>query len=966
MVRLFFSAFLTIVLPYTPVTAQYKTIDQQALHWADSVLKTMKTDEKIGQLFMVATYSSGNEQHHHAIEQFIATYHIGGLIFMQGSPVRQAHLTNRFQSQSDLPLFIGMDMEWGLGMRLDSTIHFPKQMTLGAIQDNSLIYNMGKEIGSQMRRLGVNVAFAPVVDINSNPLNPVIGIRSFGENQELVSEKAKAYMNGLQDAGVIAVAKHFPGHGDTQVDSHESLPTIMASKTMLLEREIKPYTSLIQNGLKGIMTGHLHVPALEEGTKVPATLSENIVESFLKQDIGFRGLVFTDALNMKAISSQFDNGEAELQAFSAGNDILLFSTQIPVAIKKIKKVIRRNSELKDRLNRSVRKILAFKYETLHRNRPVINTDNLTHYLNNNEAKALRHKLYQQAATIVKNKDGKLPIKKLDNRHFASLTFDIATDFNKALEYYTSLATYDYRHDQENVLFEKLINYETVVVGVFDRLSAEQKAFLGRLSKSTHIIICHAGSSYSLVDLSMFNSIVHIEENNKTTQYILAEVVFGARDTTGKIPVSVDEKIPYGTGINVEESQRLSWGIAESVGMSSRVLNKIDGILKEAVQDCATPGGQVLVAREGQIVYENNFGYYTYDSVNAVSSETIYDVASITKVAATLQAFMFLHERGEIDLEKKLSNYLPELKGTNKEHMLLLDILTHQAGLWPYLPFWKQTVQDSTRIEGYYSTDFENEFQYHVAPGLYATNAIKDSVWSWVKNSKIITKADKRPYAYRYSDMGYYLLQRLIEKSLNQDMEQFLQQNFYGPLGMSSTGYLPLCNFPLSRMAPTEKDNYFRNTLVYGMVHDQGAALLGGVAGHAGLFSNARDLAKLMQMHLQGGTYGGHRFLQPGTIGLFSKQQYESNRRGIGWDKPATAQWYGPSSRFASAKTFGHTGFTGTAAWADPEFDLVYIFLSNRIHPDASNRKLIQNNIRTRIQEVIYESIWEYEQYDCDE
>ncbi|MEM9297865.1 MAG: glycoside hydrolase family 3 N-terminal domain-containing protein [Bacteroidota bacterium] len=965
MVRLFFSAFLTIVVSYTPVTAQNKTIDQQALHWADSVSKTMKTDEKIGQLFMVAAYSSGNEQHHHAIEQLIKSYHIGGLIFMQGSPVRQAHLTNRFQSQSDLPLLIGMDMEWGLGMRLDSAIHFPKQMTLGAIQDNSLIYDMGKEIGSQMRQLGVNVAFAPVVDINSNPLNPVIGIRSFGENQELVSQKAKAYMNGLQDAGVIAVAKHFPGHGDTQVDSHKLLPTITASKTMLLEREIKPYISLVQNGLKGIMTGHLHVPALEEGALIPATLSENIVENFLKQEIGFQGLIFTDALNMKAISSQLDNGEAELQAFSAGNDILLFSTQIPVAIKKIKKAIRRNSELKDRLDRSVRKILAFKYETLQANNPVINTDNLSSYLNNNKAKALRRRLYRQAAIVIKNNDKQLPVKKLDNRHFANLNFGKSSDFKKALEYYTSMAKYDYLADQENVLFRKLINYEAVVIGVFDRLTEEQKAFLGKLSESTHIIICHAGSSYRLEDLSMFNSIVHIEENNKTTQYILAEAVFGAKDTTGKIPVSVDE-IPYRTGINVEESQRLSWGVAENVGMSSKVLNKIDNILEEAVQDYATPGGQVLIARKGQIVYESNFGYYTYDSINAVSSETIYDVASVTKVAATLQAFMFLHERGEIDLEKKLSNYLPELKGTNKEHMLLLDILTHQAGLWPYLPFWKQTLQNSTLIKGYFSSDLEDEFQYHVAPGLYATNVIKDSVWNWVKNSKIITKIDKKPYAYRYSDMGYYLLQRLIEKNLNQSMEQFLQQNFYGPMGMSSTGYLPLCNFPLSRIAPTEEDNYFRNTLVYGMVHDQGAALIGGVAGHAGLFSNARDLAKLMQMHLQGGTYGGHRFLQPGTIGLFSKQQYESNRRGIGWDKPATAQWYGPSSRFASAKTFGHTGFTGTAAWADPEFDLVYIFLSNRIHPDASNRKLIQNNIRTRIQEVIYESIWEYEQYDCNE
>ncbi|MEM6522803.1 MAG: glycoside hydrolase family 3 N-terminal domain-containing protein [Bacteroidota bacterium] len=960
----FFCAFLLFVVLSTPTFSQKYSAEPKAQHWVDSVLNTLNLEEKIGQLFMVAAYSSGNEQHYNALEQLIENYNIGGLIFMQGGPLRQAYLTNRFQSLSRLPLLIGMDMEWGLGMRLDSTISFPKQMTLGAVQNEHLIYEMGLEIGRQMQRLGVNVGFAPVVDINSNPKNPVIGIRSFGENVQEVSKRTIAYMNGLKDAGVIAVAKHFPGHGDTEIDSHKSLPTISVSKNILLERELKPYIKLIGSGLDGIMTSHLYVPAIEENKGTPASLSQKVVKELLRHEMNFKGLIFTDALNMKAISNSFQNGSAELEAFKAGNDILLFSTQVPATIKKIKKAVRKNTELHQQLNSSVRKILMYKYELNRSWKEHINTDNLISSLNNADAKALKYNLYKNAVVTVKNTANAVPIKELDSKFFASLSIGESDTFLKTLDDYTFFAHYDYNEFNEATLLKQLNSFDAVVVGAFGKIDARLQAFLNKIARYTTVIVCYAGTSYNVKTLDNVSTIIHVEENNIITQILLAEAVFGAIETTGRLPVSVSEELPQGSGISTTSTLRLSRDLPENVGMDSQTLEQIDEILEEAIQDAATPGGQVLVARKGRIIYEKNFGHYTYDSLKPVSSRTIYDIASITKVAATLQALMFLYERADIDLEKKLSFYLTDLKGTNKEHMLIIDILTHQAGLWPYLPFWKQTLEDSTFINDFYSKGLENKFQYQVAPGLYANNNIKDSVWMWVKGSKVISKKDREPYPYRYSDMGYYLLQRLVEKTINQNMEQFLHQNIYNPLGMTSTGYLPLCNFPLSRIAPTEQDNYFRNTLVYGMVHDQGAALIGGVAGHAGLFSNAIDLAKLMQMHLQGGTYGGYRFLQPGTIGLFTKQQYAFNRRGIGWDKPSKAQWYGPSSRFASGKTFGHTGFTGTAAWVDPKFDLVYIFLSNRIHPDASNRKLIRKNIRSRIQEVIYESIWEYEQYNC--
>ena len=941
--------------------------------WADSVLTTMSLDEKIGQLFMVAAYSRGDKEHEAQIQKLISEHDIGGLIFFQCCPETQVKLTNRYQEISKYPLLIGQDFEWGLGMRLDSTLSFPKQMTLGAISNDSLIYEMGREIAREMKQLGVHINFAPVVDVNNNPANPVIGYRSFGENKQVVARKSLAYMSGLQDNGIMANAKHFPGHGDTNADSHHTLPVIKHSKKRMDTLELFPFRHLMKNGLMSVMVAHLNIPAYDADPKRPTTLSRKVVNDLLRKKMGFSGLIFTDALNMRGVTDHFEPGIADLLAFNAGNDILLFPEDVPRAITLIKEGVASKKIREEQIDARVLRILqAKKWAGLDAYKPA-STVNLLAKINSPEARQLNYELYRNAATLVANDKKLIPVKVLDTLSIGSLSLNAGstTEFQKVIQKYAPVQNYDLKdasEEETNSVVEALGNFDLVVVGVHGMNNSYSRNFgvtpymldvINRISDKTRVILSVFGNPYSLKDFKDQEHLLCLYQENDITQSIAAQIIFGGISAKGKLPVTPVEGLNAGTGIFTESLGRLGYQTPEAVGMDSKVLDGIDEIIEEAIREQATPGAQVLVARKGKIVFERSYGYYTYDSAVAVDDNTIYDVASVTKVVATLQAAMFLEERGLIDMNKKASHYLPELKITNKKDMILRDILTHQAGLWPYLPYWSQTVTEGEFDSTFYRINPDEEFNQQVSLGLYAKENLGDSVWYWTVDSKVREKEYRTPYDYKYSDMGFYILKRIAEKFLNQPIQTFLEQNFYAPLGLQTTCYLPLCKFPIGQIAPTEDDIFFRKTLVAGMVHDQGAAMTGGVAGHAGIFSNANDLAKIMAMNLNDGEYGGVRYLQEGTVSRFSGQQYRNNRRGMGWDKPAD-YFNGPTSMYASPETFGHTGFTGTAVWADPTHDLIFIFLSNRIFPDASNAKLIRNNIRTRIMDLIYQSVFSYE------
>jgi len=988
----FLPALLLLTLSWNNPPAQKKAQTQD--QWVDSILQSLTMEQRIGQLFMVAAYSNKTDKHVKEIDELISKHNIGGIIFFQGGPVRQANLTNHYQSKARIPLMVAMDAEWGLSMRLDSTIAFPKQMTLGAIQDNRQIYLMGKEIARQCRRLGVHINFAPSVDINSNPNNPVIGVRSFGEDKYNVAEKGAAYMKGMQDNFVMATAKHFPGHGDTETDSHMALPLITHDKQRLTDVELYPFHRLIQDSVMSIMVAHISIPSLDNKENTPTTLSKAVVTDLLKTEMGFRGLVFTDALNMKGVSSLYKPGEVDLRALLAGNDVLLYAEDVPTAIEKIQKAIRKNDLSEEEINEKVKKILRAKYWLGLNDYKAIETKNLYEDLNNTRAKSIQMDLYASAMTVVSNRKNSIPFRVLDTTSFASVSIglDSGNTFQTTLSSYAVFDHYTAGKNAEEAkfdeLFNKLKNYEVVVIGLHNTnifnnknfgISENAKKFIAKLQQQTKTVLTVFGNPYSLKYFVDSPALVCAYEDNEVTQKLIPQLLFGGRTANGKIPVTAHTKIPVGKGLELNtDIQRLGYAYPENMRVDSRTLSYVDSICLKAVNEGAAPGCQVLIAKEGKIIFDKCYGSLTYaePNLNPVLPGTMYDIASITKVAGTLQAFMFLEERGLIDLDKKASYYLPEFVGTNKENLELRDILTHQAGLTPFIPHWKKTVDTSGFDTLYYSRIRSDKFPNEVVPGLYSIASIEDSLWKWTIQSDLIHKepevTDRRSRrkrqhhqhkekTYVYSDLGFYIAKRIVEKYLNQNIDDFLQDNFYTPLGLQHMMYKPLeKGVSLNQIAPTEDDKYFRHTLIRGTVHDQGAAMLGGVGGHAGIFSNSHDLAVLMQMNLQNGYYGGTRYFLPQTVAAFAKRQFDTNRRGLGWDKPEGAG-QGPTSYYASSNTFGHTGFTGTCVWVDPDQQIVYVFLSNRIHTDASNGKLVRLGVRTAIQDVIYKSILNYKE-----
>lgn len=953
------------------------TMSDSGQQWVDSVFQTLTPEQKIGQFFMVASFSNRHENHYQYIEHLIQSNHIGGLIFFQGGPHRQAILTNRYQAQAKVPLLIGIDGEWGLGMRLDSTMDFPKQMSLGAIRDNELIYRMGAEIGRQCQRLGIHINFAPVSDINSNPTNPVIGVRSFGSSKENVALKASAYMRGLQGTHVIATAKHFPGHGNTNVDSHHSLPTVSRSSEQMRDIDLYPFRKLIADSLMGVVTGHLHVPVMDDTPALAATLSEKIVTELLKNELGFRGLVFTDALNMGGLSRSPKAMDINLRALIAGNDILLYPENVREAAQHILNAVQQGVISQAFIDEKVKKILRAKYWAgLSKYKP-IDLAGLSTDLNSPEAELLKRELCEQSVTLVSNQDNLLPFARLDTLRLASVAIGAnpGNVFQKTLNQYAPFQTLAYPDkpvsDADlNTMLEQIGDANVVVVS-FHRMSESAIRKFGITKQSLDLItrlkqrgikvvVTAFGSPYSLTHFTGADALVCAYQDMDEMQRVVPQMLFGGLGTRGMLPISSGD-LQIGLGERLNPEGRLSMGSPESVGMKSTVLAKIDAIAQGAVRDHVVPGCEILVARRGKVVYSKNFGAVTYSAgADKVTDETLYDLASLTKVLATLQAVMVLHDRKQIDLTQKASAYLPELRGTNKQHILIQDLLWHQSGMASYYP----TTWDRTRKPGgglkaeFYNPTPDSLHTLQIAPTLWAVPALRDSVWKWVIQSPVSRKTDEsgKP-AYVYSDLNFLTLQKIVERVSKQPLDKFVTENVYKPLGLHQLGFTPLQRLKNPHCAPTEQDTYYRNQLLVGTVHDQMAAVQGGISGHAGLFGNARDIATLLQMNLQKGIYGQQRILNPMTVPYFTQTLSSRSHRALGWDKPnpeSSSSVYMASQ--VSPRSFGHTGFTGNVVWVDPDEELIFVFLSNRIYPTAGNNSINTTKLRRRIHEVIYSAV----------
>ncbi len=1068
-----FIVFLFLLLFFLEVKAQKKPdflVDYNN-SWVDSVFNTLTLDQKVGQLLMPRGNYSGRPHDIEKLKSWVKDYKIGGIVFFASQPTIQAQITNELQALSSVPLLIGQDFEWGLGMRLDSTDRFPYGVSLGAIQGQEhLLEAMGAEIGRQCRRIGVHVNYAPVVDVNNNPDNPVINFRSFGSDKLAVTQKSLAYMRGMQKQNILCTAKHFPGHGDTDTDSHYDLPVIKHDRQRLEDVELYPFKNLIDEGLSGIMSAHLNIPALEPKQGLASTFSTQILYKLLREEMGFEGLLFTDAMEMKGAIKNFPKGESMVRALLAGNDILETFMDVPEAVEAIKKAILKGVLPMKIIDFKVKKILKAKsWVGLGHYKP-IDLKNLVKDLNTIESDVINRQLTEASVTCLKNDLGHLPIKDL-TQNIAVLTIDAENPQTlvSMVQNYTKVDVFhihpNISQEETTKMLQQLENYDLVVTSIHwskPRASSnygitpENKAVISQLINRDNIVFVLLGNPYALhkmAELQNAKTLVVTYQCNTYTESIVPQILLGALPSRGAFPIHLNEEFCIGKSHSWEAIGRLSYGVPEQVGMDrTRLLKGMDSIINVGLNKRAYPGGVLQIAKDGKVVFQKGFGFHTYDVQymdivtenpekkyrfiddamdnplkitntfslitpnpipGKVYTDHIYDLASLTKVlAATFVGLKWIDE-GHMTLGSKLSDFIPEWKDSNKENIIFLDAVTHRSGLKAWIPFWKNAIDTTTTLKkaleltpslknemlyniskpnffrrlfgakpqsvldmprtlsekrglwekiltpqtiawkpNTFSHNKTENFNVNVAKNLWIHKDYMDSIYYQIKASSMTARGQ-----YVYSDLHYYLYPKLSQKLVGKPLDQYLY-DLYSKIGANSLRFNPHMDGDTTKIVPTEYDSLFRNQLLHGYVHDEGASMLGGVSGHAGLFGNANDVMKIMQMYLQKGYYGGEQYISSKLIEKATQYQFpnEKNRRGLGFDKKDFNKTIINAPSLASEASYGHSGFTGTYTWVDPEHNLVYVFLSNRVYPSRNNRTIIDENIRSKIGDFIISTL----------
>jgi beta-glucosidase-like glycosyl hydrolase/CubicO group peptidase (beta-lactamase class C family) len=947
--------------------AQYKSKLNKD-QWVDSVFNSLSDDQKIAQLLVIRAHSNLGADHVEKVASDIKKYNAGALCFFQGGPIRQANLTNYYQSMAKTPLMITIDGEWGLGMRLDSVTKFPYQLTLGAMNDQNLMYRMGLAVGEQCKRIGVHVNYAPVVDVNNNPNNPVIGFRSFGEDKDKVSAFGVAYMKGMQDAGIMACAKHFPGHGDVDVDSHLDLPVIHKSISQLDSMELVPFRAVFDAGIGSVMIAHLYIPAIDNTANRATSISKNNVTGVLNDKLGYSGLTFTDALEMKGVAKYFPGGTIAVEALIAGNDMLCLPANVPETIEAVKKAIAEGRLIWDDINVKLKKVLASKYSLGLNQQKIIDTNNLLGDLNA-KTDAIRREVAGKTITILakasrtasRNDYADIPLKQGQKIAYIGIGTSWPNAFAKRLQkdYNADLFFFSYKDsaDKEAEILKAVPKdgkYDAIIVGIHDFSNRPANNYgisnaaidLWKKLNFIKTITVVFGNVLATKNFCDAWTLVDCYQDDDITQQTTADLLQGNIDAGGKLPVRVCN-FRVGDGMVKQKGESIH---------SFAKLMAVDSIVNDAITQKAFPGCVVLAAHEGEIIYHKSFGNYRYEPSPPMTYESIFDLASVTKISATTVAVMKLYEEEKLDLKKKLGDYLPWVCGTNKAGLKLDDILLHQAGLVPFIAFYRESIDTNTGMPNpaIYSDKPKPGFTVRVAENIYMRNDYQDTMLQRILQSKL-TEQGK----YVYSDNDFIFLGKIVEQITGMTLDEYVAKSFYQPMGMTTTGFKPRNRFAVDKMVPTETEKHFRQQTTQGDVHDEGASMFGGVAGHAGLFSDAYDLAMLYQMLLNEGEFNGERYLKKETIDLFTAYHSRNSRRGYGFDKPEkdNAIRKDPYPSFlCSPETFGHTGFTGTCVWVDPKSNLLYVFLSNRVYPTRDNNKLGQMFIRGKIQDAIYQAL----------
>jgi len=951
--------------------------DAAATRWVDSVFESLDDDERIAQLIMIRAHSNLGEEHVRKVAKDIEDNKVGGLIFFQGGPVRQANLTNYYQSIAKTPLMIAIDGEWGLGMRLDSVTPLPRNLMLGAMQDSSLAYEYGKQLALQCRRLGIHVDYAPDMDVNNNPNNPVINDRSFGQDKYQVARMGVQVIRGMQDQQIMAVAKHFPGHGDTDVDSHLDMPVIRKTRQQLDSLELYPFRKAIEAGVQSVMMAHLYVPALDSTPNTPTSISHKAITDFLKGELGYKGIVITDALEMKGIAKFYTGGEEAAQSLLAGNDMMMLPSTASGSVDAIKRAIRRGQISWEEVNSRVKKVLLAKYNLGLSKPQVIDVNNLTADLNAG-SDSLTKRIAAHAVTLLKNDNNLIPFTQHTPGKVAVIA--VGADVNNAFlqtvkTLRPDLNTFIFTARQSEVQVPQVVerlkrDYQAVIISLHNygrrpannfNISIAERLLIQQLQQEMPSATVVFGNPYAIQYFCESPTIIAAYEDDDITQRTAANILFGQQPALGKLPVTVCANFPYGTGIVMtppapvvkEELQHVK---PETVGMSSQILQKIDILANQMIAKGAAPGAQILAMKDGKIVYDKTFGYFDYSKREPVTASAVYDLDSVTKICATTISVMRLYDEGKINLDATLGDYLPWVKGSDKAGLRIRDVLLHQAGLVSFIPFFKEV----TDAKGFADTSLfhsyaDSTYAVRVAEHMYMKGNYVDTMYRRILQSQL-----KPQQGYVYSDNDFIFLGQIVEQLTGKKLNRYVRETFYEPLGMTTTGFRPRERFQLSQLAPTENEPIFRRQWIRGDVHDPGAAMFGGVAGHAGLFSNAEDLAILTQMLLNGGKYGGREYIKASTLQLFTGYNSNVSRRGLGFDKPEkdnAQRGEGYPCKSASPLTYGHTGFTGTCIWVDPQSQLVFILLSNRVCPaGGDNKKMITQRVRENIMEVLYEAM----------
>lgn len=954
-----------------------KAESRAAKAWADSVFNTLTPNQRVAQLFVPVLNPAAGQLSESGVKALIGKRQAGGLIISEGSVEQYVKMINLAEELSKVPPMITIDGEWGLSMRVEGTPKFPSNMALGAVEDISLLFEYGKEMARECRAIGINVNFAPVLDVNTNPANPVIGYRSFGEDPQRVAELGAAYSRGLEAGGVMAVGKHFPGHGDTSVDSHKTLPTVGHSMEMLQKTDLVPFEMFIADGGSGIMTAHLSVPAIDP-TGTAASLSRPVTTGLLRDKMGFNGLIFTDALGMKGAQTQGNNCVAALKA---GADIALMSASPASDMIAVQNALKNGTLSQSETDAKVKKILAYKYALAQGTPRATTAAQARKEINSPEAEALNQKLANAVVTLLRDKNGMVPMKHLESNDIAIVNIGgDGKEFSEMCKKYANVTVYN-----STAHLSAIKKHKTVIAAVYkDKQTAQ--AELAQLASIPSLVEVFFINPFKMSkfrkSLTTDGALLTVYDNTPALQRAAAQALFGGIAINGKFPVNLEGIASMKQGL-VREKNRLGYTSPIAEGLKPALTAQLDSLINLGVATGAFPGCQLLVARNGNVVYNRSIGKQSMGGTAPVTDETLYDLASVSKATGTLPGVMKAYDLGLFDLKAKASDYIPGLKGTEKEDVTVEQLLYHESGIQPSLNMfyimmdsttytgdlitrkWKQTnpikIQEgaygnaTAKLRRDITSPVKSErFPIEAAKGLYVNKETYDTLMSRIYHS-----TPRKDRSYAYSCLNFCLLMQLEENLTGIGHNTWIHDSIFAPMGASRVTYRPLEKFKPSEIASTEKDTYLRKQTLCGYVHDELANFSGGVQGNAGLFGTATDLAKLCQMWLNGGTYGDARILSPETVKLFTTSKSPTCRRGLGFDKPDTENPdNSPTCEEATAATFGHLGFTGTVFWVDPDNQLIFIFLNNRVNPTRDNKEFSKMNIRPELFSLVYKNMTE--------